>query len=143
MPTRWRWPPDDVEQVKRLVDIGLRKFAQPCFERRHVAQTAGQQVFHYGQALDQVVFLEHHADAAARLPQRTARQPDEVVPLKQDGTGRRFDEPVDAAYERALAGAGGADDGSESVRGKVETDVAQHRLAARVFLAEVFNAESP
>ena len=80
MPTRWRWPPDSasarwlakpgkpdrVEQLEGARDVAFGKFAQPGAPDRHVAEPAAQQVLHHGQALDQIVFLEHHADAAPR-----------------------------------------------------------------------------
>ena len=56
-----------------------RELAPPRPPRRHVARAAAEQVLHHGQALDQVVLLEHHADAPPRLAQRRAGQLGEIV----------------------------------------------------------------
>ena len=101
---------DDVEQLERAADVLRRKLAPPRAPRRHVAQPPAQQVLHHGQALDQVVFLEHHADVAARVAQRRAGKPREIGAVEQDLARGRLDQPVDAADQRVLPVPDGADD---------------------------------
>ena len=117
MPTRWRLSAgqrigallrealelDGVQQVESACDVAFCKFraarrATPAHSR------AGQQVLHHGQAFDQIVFPEHHADPAPRAPQRAAGQLLEILSAgKQDLARGRSDQPVHAADQRALA----------------------------------------
>ena len=135
MPTRWRWPPDSAsarlstcsvrptrsKQLEGLVHVGLRKAAQQGSPERDVAQPARQHVLHHGQALDQGEFLEDHADAAARLAQAAARQAGELEVAQEHLAGGRLDQAVDAADQRRLAGAGGADQADDLARGDART----------------------
>src|SRR5438552_1188092 len=70
---------DDAKQLEGTRNVLRRKLAPPRSPRRHVTQTARQDVFHHRQALDQVVLLEHHADAPSRPAQRPAREPDQIL----------------------------------------------------------------
>ena len=124
MPTRWRWPPeswsarwvaklaqaDRVEELEGAIDVGGRKPAQTRAPDRDVAEPAAQHVLDHREPLDQIVLLEHHADAPARRAQRAAVQPREVLAHEQDLARGRVDQAVDAADQRRLAGAGRADD---------------------------------
>ena len=103
--------PDGVEQLEGAVDIGGRKLAQPGAPHRHIAEPAAQHVLDHREPLDQIVFLEHHADAPAR--HRAIRGRASLArswPRNMDLARGRIDQPVDAADQRRLAGAGGADD---------------------------------
>ena len=128
MPTRWRCPPDSASarrvakperptassSSKARSMSASRESAQPRAPGRHVAEPPAQQVLHHRQALDQVVFLEHHADPAARPAQAAAGQLGEVLAAEQDLARGRLDQPVDAADQRGLAGARRADDRGEA-----------------------------
>ena len=130
-----------VEQVIRLIDIGLREFAQPCVEGGHIAEAPDQQIFHDGQALDQVVFLKHHADAAARSAQRGAFQLCQILPLKHDLARSRLDQPVNAANQCRFAGAGWANDRGDAFARDIEIDAFQYRHAALVFFYQATNLQ--
>ncbi|WP_425527746.1 hypothetical protein, partial [Xylella fastidiosa] len=70
-----RFEAEDIEHAYALLDtVGLAGFA----DQRADALSGGQQVFHDGQAFDQVVFLEHHADAPACAAQRCAAHPGQI-----------------------------------------------------------------
>ena len=73
---------DRIEQVECLLNILGRKLAQPRLERRHIAESPRQHVFHHGQSLDQVVFLKHHADFPARGAQPGPFQFGQIHALK-------------------------------------------------------------
>ena len=126
-----------VEERKSAVDVGPRVFPQPGFPRRDIAQPSAKQVFHHREALNEVVFLKHHADLAARQAQRAPVQFHQVLILEEDLAGSRLDQPVDAADQRRLAGARGADDGRDSGATDIQGDATQNGFAARVFLVEV------
>ena len=54
------------DDVLGALDVGGGKLAQPRPPDRHVAKPAAQDVLDHREPLDQIVFLEHHAHAAAR-----------------------------------------------------------------------------
>src|SRR5262249_2193456 len=110
----------------------LRESAAPCTPRRNVAEPSREQVLHDGEALDEVVLLEHHADVAPRFAQLTPVELHEIPSLEQDLALRRLDEPVDASDERALARARGSDDRGQSFGGDLEVDVGEDGLARDV-----------
>src|SRR5262245_34066409 len=58
-----------------------------------------------------------------------------------DLSGCRFDQPVDAAEQRRLAGAGRPDDGGDAGVGELQVDAAQHRPAGQVLLDQPFDRE--
>jgi hypothetical protein len=72
---------------------------------------------------------------------RRAGQSREILTVEQDFAGRRIDQPVHAADQRRLAGAGGADDRGDAVRVDVEVDVGEHRRAGDVGLGQVLQRE--
>ena len=55
---------DGVEQLEGALDVGGGKPAQPRPPDRHIAEPAAQHVLDHREPLDQVVFLEDHADVA-------------------------------------------------------------------------------
>ena len=73
---------DGVEKVKGAIDVASGKLAQPRPPHRHVAEPPAQHVLDHGEPLDQVVFLEHHADAAPCRAQCAAAEPGEVLAAK-------------------------------------------------------------
>ena len=64
--------PHRIQEVEGPLNVAFGKFAQPCAPDRNIAEAAAQQILHDGQALDEIVLLEHHADATARVPQGAA-----------------------------------------------------------------------
>ena len=128
---------DDAEHIEGTLDVIRRKFTAPRTPWRYVTQTARQDVLHHCQALDQVVFLEHHADAPPHPAQRLAREPDELHALELDLPCARLDQTIDAADQRALAGARRADDRRDAACGDVEVDVVQDGLARDVRFGKV------
>ena len=57
---------DAFQQAKRFIDIGLRELAQKAAPKPDIAEPPGEHVLHYGQALDQGIFLKNHAHLTAR-----------------------------------------------------------------------------
>ena len=100
---------DALEQAKRLVHVGLRELAKITAPESYIAEPARQHVLHNAQALDQGVFLENHAHAPARLAQLRLIERGEIQFVQMNGTGSRFHQPVYAADQRRLAGAGRSD----------------------------------
>ncbi|MNI49544.1 hypothetical protein D3C73_1041580 [compost metagenome] len=136
--------PDGIQQLVGVLDVFGLKAAHPGLERRGVPQSARQQVFHHGQAFNQVVFLEHHADAPTRAAQRRATHAGQVhaafLGLQHDLALGGFDQPVDATQKRAFAGAGRADDGGQALAGDFKVDAIENRPAGPVFLDQAGNA---
>src|SRR5690606_7067569 len=62
--------------------------------------------------------------------------------FQQDPATGRLDEAVDTPQQRALAGAGRPDDGSETIARNVEVDPLQYGLVGLVCLDEINNVES-
>jgi hypothetical protein len=62
------------------------------------------------------------------VTQRYAGDAREIEAVEQDLARRRLDEAIDAADQRALAGAGWPDDRRDAFRGDCDVDVVQHRL---------------
>ena len=88
---------DPVEQLEGVGDVFGRIIAPKRMPQADRAKPPGQHVFHNREAFDQVVFLENHADVAARLTQIAAVQRGQFQPAQFDGPGRRLDQTVDAA----------------------------------------------
>ena len=80
----------------------------------------------------QIELLEHHADMAAQLAQIGVRAAD-LDAVGDDGAGLIGLQPVDAAEQRALAGAGAADDGDHVALGDVERDALQDLVRQNSF----------
>ena len=68
---------------------------------------------------------------------------DDVLAAEQDLARGRLDQAVDAADQRRLAGAGRADDRGQAAACDLERDVAQHRLAGAVLLAQIADDQRP
>ena len=85
-------------------------------ERDVVVDRAGAQ---------QVEVLEDHADAAAAFAQLVFGELGEVLAVDRDGAFARAVEKVDAAHERALAGAGETDNSEDLPLLDVQADVLQ------------------
>ena len=75
---------DALEQPECLVDVGLRKAAQPALPEADIAEPAGEHVLHHREALDQRVFLEDHAHAPAHAAQVRAAELDDVDVIERD-----------------------------------------------------------
>ena len=73
---------DGVEKVKGAIHVASGKLAQPRTPHRHVAEPPAQHILDHGEPLDQIVFLEHHAHAAAGVAQFAAAEPGHVVARK-------------------------------------------------------------
>ena len=67
--------------------------------------------------------LRHVADGPA---QRGQGELAHVVAVHEHRARRRLEQARDEGHQRALAGAGGPDDGHRGARGHLEVDVAQH-----------------
>src|SRR5690606_26137507 len=88
---------DAFEELVRVVDGGLREAPEPGAPEADVAELAGEDVLHDGQAVDEGVLLEDHPDAAARPPERAATESRNLYAVHLHAARRRFDEAVDAA----------------------------------------------
>src|SRR3954447_9460777 len=132
---------DGVEQVKGAIHVTGGKLAQPRPPHRHVADPSAQHVLDHREPLDQIVFLEHHAHAAARQAQLAAAEPDHVMTAKVDLTRGGIDQAVDAPNERRFAGPGRADDRGDAAPLDGERDVLEHGLSGAILLAQIANDE--
>jgi hypothetical protein len=144
MPTRWRWPPESasaLEHGERAGDVLRRVAAQQRGHEADRTQSPRQQVLHHGQSIHQVELLEDHADAAPGLTQFARRQADDVGGAETDAPGRRLDQPVDAADERALARTGSADDGNDLGPVDGEADAVQRPGSAGIDLGQRFDRQ--
>ena len=128
-----------VQQGIRFADIRGRETPQPCFHGRHIAQTPRQHIFHHREAFDEVVFLKHHANLAARSAQLAAIQRHQILALKQDLAGAGLHQTVDATDQRGFAGARRADDGGDAIGGDVERNAGEHRLAGDIGFGQAPN----
>ena len=138
MPTRCRWPPDNasarrlanpaspdgVEQRQRALDIVRRKLASPRTPRRHVAQasaTAGSPSPSAARpgCIPGTPCRSGAAHGAAPRPKRARGR----LSVEQDLARRRLDEPIDAADQRALAGARRPDDRGDAFCAAISTSM--------------------
>ncbi len=95
-----RAEPHGIEKREGTVDIGLRELPQESPPRADIAETAREDVLHHTQAFHEVVFLENHADAPARIAQIPPLEAGKVFSLEQDIARRGVHQPVDAADQR-------------------------------------------
>ena len=130
--------PDRVEQAERAIDVRRRKLAQPGAPYRHIAEPAAQHVLDHREPLDQIVFLEHHADAPARGAQLA---PAAVWRGPGRGTGfRRTVGSTSRLMQRISVDLPVPDGPMIAVMPRpatVSDTSLQHRLAGAVFLAQV------
>ena len=101
-----------------------------------VAEPARQQVFHHRQALDQVVFLEHHADVrGARWRSRAPGSVARSVPSNRISPAVGSTSRLMQRISVRLAGARRPDDRRDArARRSSRSMSVQHRLAALVLL---------
>src|SRR3546814_20623699 len=97
----------------------------------------GLAIFHHREALDQRVLLEGHAHAPARPPQGGGAERRQLQVTQEDLAAGRLDQAIDAADQRGLAGARGADEGHDLAVGDAEIDALQGEIAGSVALLEV------
>ena len=130
---------DARQQAERLVDVGLRKLAQPALPEPDIAEPAAQHVLHHAQPLDQRVFLEDHAHAPPRAAQLAAAERGELGVVERDRAGGRLDQPVDAADDGRFAGARGPDQRHHLAVGHVEVDALERQVAGPVALHQTLD----
>src|SRR3546814_9539958 len=128
---------DSAEQAESLIDFRLRELAEPAPPEADVAEAPGEHVLHHREALDQRVLLEDHAHAPARPPQGVGAERRQLQVTQEDLAAGRLDQAIDAADQRGLAGARGADEGHDLAVGDAEIDALQGEIAGSVALLEV------
>src|SRR5690606_18878577 len=128
--------PDALEELVGAVDGARREAPEPTAPEAYVAELAGEDVLHHGQAVDERELLEDHPDAAPFEPQPPAGEAREVDTLELHGAGGWLDEAVHAADQRALAGPRRADEGHDLPGRHAQVDPLQRDLAAAVLLDE-------
>ena len=108
---------------------------------RHELRLHGRErdVLSHGHVREQVEVLEHHAHLAAHGVDIHLRVGD-LRAGKGDGAGCRLLEQVQAAQERRLAGAGGADDDHVFAGADVLGNVIEHEVVAERF-GQMFNVD--
>ena len=150
MPTRCRCPPESAsarlfskpvepdarERAVGGLDVVRRKAAAPRLPERDGAEPARQHVLHHREALDQVELLEDHRHAPAGGRSGAAGQRGDLHVVEAHGAAVGLDQPVDAAQQGGLAGAGGADDEDGVVALHGEGHTPQRPVAGRVGLGE-------
>ena len=124
--------PDAIQQREGGLNVLGRKTVAQRGEQADIAEPAREHILHHAQPLHQIVFLEDHANPAARGAQALAVERDDVVAIEQDAPGGRLDQPVDAADEGALAGARRADHRDELGPVDHDIDVVERLLACRI-----------
>ena len=132
---------DAFEQVKGLVDIRLRELAQKAAPEADIAEASGQHVLHHAETLDQRVLLEDHAHASARAAQFRGSEVRQLDITEENLAAGRFDEPIDAANQRALAGTGRTDQRHDLALGYFQVDVGEREVSRLVTFFQVFDAQ--
>jgi hypothetical protein len=124
--------------LRALARLGLALAAHRAQRLHHVAER--------GHVREQVELLEHHADALAHARQLglvvaapagiglARRGAADRLARELDDAGARPLHEVEAAQQRALARARGAEDGDAVAGHDVEVDAAQHGVVAEVLL---------
>ena len=128
-------PVGQADAGKELVRLCIR------LRLRHELRLHGRErdILAHGHVRKQVEVLEHHAHLAAHGVDIHLRVGD-LRAGKGDGTGRRLLEQVQAAQERRLAGAGGADDDHVFAGADVLGNIIEHEVVAERF-GQMFNVD--
>ena len=122
---------DGEKILRQLLGLAAREAADLDRRDRHVP--------HHAHVREEVEALEDEPDLSAELDEVHPRPGDDVA-LEADLPALDRLEPVDAAEERRLAGAGRADQADDLVRVDREADALQH-LVVRVALADGVDLE--
>src|SRR5690625_499299 len=128
---RLLWDANAAQAVVSERDILARKGAQHAAPLGKVTQPAGQHVADDAGALYQVEGLEDHADIGPDVPQLASAGRGNVLVRDGYGSGRRYDQAVDRAYQRRLACAREAYDDHELTAGNLQGHSLE-RLQARL-----------
>ncbi len=125
-----------------LFEIGLGPLGRLLAAETQHLDRRHRDVFEYGQVRPEVEPLEHHADAASHPVDLPAVDPGAALALLGEANGLvleadgarfgRFEE-VDAAQERALSRAAGADHRHHVVAARHEVEPLENGEAAEVF----------
>ena len=101
------------EAVDGAAPILGGKVAGEAPQRRDVAEAAREHVLQHRHAPHEIELLKDHADATPNLAKGGRRRAGDLAPVDAHDTARRFDEAVDRAEQRGLAGAALAEDDDE------------------------------
>ena len=85
-------------------------------------------VAQHGALLEQAEVLEDHADSGAHVRQLLAFRVGDVLAVDAHFAGSGAFQQVDAAHQRRLARAGGAEDAEDFTRIDGQVDVVQHLM---------------
>jgi hypothetical protein len=105
--------PDTVEQPVGVLDRLRGELAEEAAPESDIAEPPREHVLHHGEAFHQGVFLEDHADPPPGPAQSAAAQAGDLHVAQEHGAGGRLDQPVDAADQRGLSGAGRPDQAND------------------------------